>query len=90
MKIIIIDDKNHIVINQNGNVALDTDSDHKEIKQQAEPKIKKRNYDSFMHDNMQFIKVGDVYAKIALNDEMTTICRSNYYKNRGKVQIDAV
>ena len=90
MKIIIIDDENHIVINQNGNVALNADSDHKEIKQQTEPKIKKRNYDFFMHNDMQFIKVGDVYAKIALNDELITICRSNYYKNRGKVQRDDV
>ena len=86
-----IDGKDQISISKDGElVALNT----QEIPDQAilspiHPR-NERNYDTFMLNNTQFIRVGNVYAMISSDDIMTEVGRSKFYNNRKKVASHAV
>jgi len=45
---------------------------------------KQREMDTFMYNDYQFFRVGEVFGKIASDDTMITISSSWYYSNRKK------
>ena len=46
--------------------------------------IHQRHMDTFMKDNDQFIRVGEVYGKITPKDQIIIVSGSCYYNNRKK------
>jgi hypothetical protein len=48
------------------------------------PTVKQREMDTFMKDNYQYYRIGEVYGKIAPNNTIEKISRSCFYSNRTK------
>ena len=86
-----IDAKNNVSINQNGE-HISFNTNQQEVEKDLIPKkpITERTYDTFMLQNMQFFRIGEIYATIDPENQMSTISRTKYYKDRSKVRAHAV
>ena len=89
-----IDDKDDVSICQNGEL-VPLNIQKKYNNTDIYPvlpiqKKKERTYDTFMLNDTQFFRLGEIYRTVAPDDTETKISRTKYYKDRKKVTSHAV